>query len=596
MNIKQKIICTVSICVAALMLSTALAWFNLRSVSDSVYAVIEDECLVLIDDEIVPLIENDMLPLINEDIALIGNLENSIKLMLEADRDVHQAVIAEKMALVASGEEQIKAADETNMENVQQAKDRLAQASEFFETEHAKKVYAEFEVAFADWQGRTRKVIEQANTPGKLKFARKSSDTGSAMKTFNTMRDLIDQLQSLQVEYIGQVLAAVDEKKARVNAQQENIQVKRETITNVVADIKQEVSTMTTVFVTIAVSAVVLLVVVASFMIRSIISAINRIIDRLSEGSLQVTTAASQVSSSSQSLAEGATEQAAGLEETSSSLEEMSSMTKQTADNAQQANTLASGAKDAADNGAGAMGRMSSAIADIQKSSDETAKIIKVIDEIAFQTNLLALNAAVEAARAGEAGKGFAVVAEEVRNLAMRSAEAAKNTSELIEESLKNSNNGVSISEEVSKVLNEIVEGIGKTSGIVSEIASAAQEQAQGIDQVNISVNQMDKVTQANAANAEESASASEELSAQAKQMQQIVRDLTSLVGDSSKRAKAKVSKSKKSPSKKRSASKDAFHQIATPKKSSKPEKAPVSVSKGNSIPLDDNSFDDFNG
>ena len=280
-----------------------------------------------------------------------------------------------------------------------------------------------------------------------------------------------------------------------------------------------------------SIAAIVLGVVIAFLIVRGIVSALKIIISNLSEGADQVAGASGEVSTASQSLAEGATEQAAGLEETSSSLEEMSSMTKQTADNAQQANVLSNEAKKAADNGTSAMEKMSGAINDIQKSSNETAKIIKVVDEIAFQTNLLALNAAVEAARAGEAGKGFAVVAEEVRNLAMRSAEAAKDTSGMIEESVSNSKNGVDIAEEVGKVLGEIVNGVSKTSDLIGEIAAASQEQAQGIDQVTTAVNQMDKVTQQNAANAEESASASEELNAQAEQMNLIANELSVMVG-----------------------------------------------------------------
>ncbi|MCK5565573.1 MAG: chemotaxis protein [Planctomycetes bacterium] len=330
---------------------------------------------------------------------------------------------------------------------------------------------------------------------------------------------------------------------------------------------------------------------IAVVLTRSIVNPINRIIAGLSDGSKQVSAASGQVSSASQSLAEGATEQAAGLEETSSSLEEMASQTKQNADSAQQANTLSSEAKKAADSGNEAMGRMNAAIQDIQKSSDETAKIIKVIDEIAFQTNLLALNAAVEAARAGEAGKGFAVVAEEVRNLAMRSAEAAKNTSELIEDSVKNSKNGVDIAEEVGKTLGTIVEGIAKTSDLVGEIAAASKEQSQGIDQVNTAIAQMDKVTQANAANAEESASASEELSGQAEQMNTIVGQLSALVGGSASHAGSETATKSRNPSH----SDTAFHQIASGKADSKPAKAPAAAKTENAIPLEDKEFEDFN-
>jgi len=332
------------------------------------------------------------------------------------------------------------------------------------------------------------------------------------------------------------------------------------------------------------------------FIATGLTKRISVIVERLLGTAGQVSSAAGQVSAASQSLAEGATEQAAGLEETSSSLEEMSSMTKQNADNADQANILASEASKAADGGTEAMGRMNAAIERIQKSSDETAKIIKVIDEIAFQTNLLALNAAVEAARAGEAGKGFAVVAEEVRNLAMRSAEAAKNTSALIEESVNNSRHGVEIANEVGKVLEEIVGSIGKTSGLVSEIAAASQEQAQGIQQVNTAVAQMDKVTQQNAANAEESASASEELSSQAEQMNQIVSELSSLVGVSNFSGNG-VSSVGSSGGRRLGISDEAFHRISEGKVvgGSKKSHSAVHSAAAKAIPLGEDDLADFN-
>ncbi|MEM8873000.1 MAG: methyl-accepting chemotaxis protein [Planctomycetota bacterium] len=267
------------------------------------------------------------------------------------------------------------------------------------------------------------------------------------------------------------------------------------------------------------------------FVSRGITTQMNRIASELSSGADQATNAAGQVSSSSQSLAQGASEQAASLEETSSSLEEMSSMTKKNADTAREATALSNEASASAARGNEAMQKMSSAITQIEGSAKETAKIIKVIDEIAFQTNLLALNAAVEAARAGEAGKGFAVVAEEVRNLAMRSAEAARNTSTLIQQSVENANSGVEISNEVASVLEDITRGSEKVNGLISEIAAASSEQATGIEQVNTAVAQMDKVTQESAANAEESAAAAEELASQSEQVRSVVIELQRMIG-----------------------------------------------------------------
>ena len=266
---------------------------------------------------------------------------------------------------------------------------------------------------------------------------------------------------------------------------------------------------------------------------------IRRIIGSLSEGGEQVSAASAQVSSASQSLAEGSSEQAAGIEETSSSLEEMSSMTRQNADNADRANEVMADAKGLMDKGRESMGRLSGAIQEIKDSADQTAKIVKTIDEIASQTNLLALNAAVEAARAGDAGKGFAVVAEEVRNLAQRAGEAARDTSALIEGSVKNADRGVSVAAETSAALEALTSASEKVETLLAEIGAASREQAKGIEQVNSAVGQMDSVTQQNAANAEESASAAEELSAQAEQVRALVSDLARTVGGSEEATKA---------------------------------------------------------
>ncbi len=267
------------------------------------------------------------------------------------------------------------------------------------------------------------------------------------------------------------------------------------------------------------------------FISRNITVGLTHIAAGLTEGAEQVASASSQVSSASQSLAEGASKQAAGLEETSSSIEEMAFMTKQNADNSNQANTLMADTSSVVDEANHSMTELTGSMKEISTASEETAKIIKTIDEIAFQTNLLALNAAVEAARAGEAGAGFAVVADEVRNLAMRASEAAKNTANLIEGTVKKIKNGSDIVSKTNEAFGKVATGAKKVGDLVGEITAASQEQAQGIEQINKAVAEMDKVIQQNAANAEESASASEEMNSQAEQMKVFVSELVAMVG-----------------------------------------------------------------
>jgi len=299
--------------------------------------------------------------------------------------------------------------------------------------------------------------------------------------------------------------------------------------------------------------------VVLSLVIGSGISkSITAITRTLSKGAAQTEAAATQIASSSQTLAEGASEQASSIEETSASLEEITSMTKRNAENAASAQSGAAKARAAAEDGTArthemqaamtaikeASAEMGDAIAGIKTSSDNVAKIIKTIDEIAFQTNILALNAAVEAARAGEAGAGFAVVAEEVRNLAQRSAEAAKETATMIDASVSQSSRGVEVNEKVTariveiddkaravqESLAEILAKAKEVDALAASVATASQEQTTGLDQIMAAMTQMDQITQKNAAGAEESSAAAGEMNDQSRELVAAVASLTHLV------------------------------------------------------------------
>jgi len=275
-------------------------------------------------------------------------------------------------------------------------------------------------------------------------------------------------------------------------------------------------------------------VMVMMLMARSIARPIQKVANDLTVGAGQTTSAAGEVSAASQSLAEGSSQQASSLEETSSSLEEVTSMAKRNGEGAQQANDLAKAAREAADKGAADMQTMAVAMDAIKLSSDDIAKIIKTIDEIAFQTNILALNAAVEAARAGEAGMGFAVVADEVRNLAQRCAQAAKETAGKIEGAIGKTGQGVELTRKVSLSLAEIVTKIRQVGDLATAAVAGMREQIDGISQINAAVGQIDKVTQSNAATAEQSSAAAQELNSQAQLLNYSVAELLQLVGGSS--------------------------------------------------------------
>jgi len=253
------------------------------------------------------------------------------------------------------------------------------------------------------------------------------------------------------------------------------------------------------------------------------IAKLTEVVDGISNNADAVLTGSHEIATGNNNLSQRTEQQAANLEETASSMEQMTATVRQNADNAHQANQLATSAREQAEKGGDVVSNAVSAMGEITNSSKQIADIIGVIDEIAFQTNLLALNAAVEAARAGEQGRGFAVVASEVRNLAGRSATAAREIKDLIKDSVLKVDEGSKLVDESGQTLEQIMTSVKKVSDIVAEIAAASQEQSEGIEQVNVSISQMDEMTQQNAALVEQAAAASEAMSKQALSLNELV-------------------------------------------------------------------------
>ena len=272
-------------------------------------------------------------------------------------------------------------------------------------------------------------------------------------------------------------------------------------------------------------------ILLAVFISSRIVTVLRRISGDLNVGAGQVSSGSGEVAASSQELAEGTARQASSLEEASASLEQMSAMTHRNAEHADAAYRLVDETKSITRAANKSMDKLEGSMSELSQASQETSKIIKTIDEIAFQTNLLALNAAVEAARAGEAGAGFAVVADEVRNLAIRSAAAASDTSDLIANTVKKIDTGAELMKATNQDFDRVEESVHKVSDLISDISEASREQSQGIDQVNSAVSELDREVQQNAANAEQSAAAAQEMSSQSEVMKFTAGQLTEMVG-----------------------------------------------------------------
>jgi len=463
--------------------------------------------------------------------AINSNLEDvfeirlpGMNLLLEADRDLHQLLVAERsLAYATPGTPEYTRLMKEYEENLEQTTRRFGMYAAKATSPEEQAVIPLFHAALREWEPVSRRVLAGfAAGTAESQAAAVALTLGEASVKFEAMRGHIDKLTDIILDL------AEDDSNSAAEVYESNLIILICTILfGLVAG-----GLMTLVIARTITGPVTRSMALASAMaegdmtrdididqkdeVGSLAAALNRMVARLrtvvldvQEASANVTAGAEELSSTSQTLSQGATQQAAGVEEISSSMEQMASNIRQNAENATETEKIARSVSMDAEEGG-------KAVAQTVNAMKLIAEKISIIEEIARQTNLLALNAAIEAARAGEHGKGFAVVAAEVRKLAERSGAAAGEISEL-------SSTSVQVAEKAGTMLGKMVPDIQRTAGLIQEISAASHEQDAGAAQINRAIQDLDSVIQQNASVSEETASSAEEMSAQAEQLQQAI-------------------------------------------------------------------------
>ncbi len=378
----------------------------------------------------------------------------------------------------------------------------------------------------------TGSVAEEAQAAIKKAGAGQSqipTDLAALLSVNQKVTDLVLRNEAAQAQerFLAESIPAFEGLLAQIKKFQEGTRQSLDLATTTTVRRNTSIAITTYLFLGLALSA---LIVLGILLVRRIGTGLRGAVHQLNEGASQIAAAAGTVSSSAESLAKSTSEQACTLQQTTGSSQHVRDLAQQTAEDSTLAARMMLESSGIVADANVKLDEMIRSMQEIGNSSGKIAKIIKVIDEIAFQTNILALNAAVEAARAGEAGMGFAVVADEVRNLAQRSAQAAKDTTALIEESIARSGEGRARLDQVAEAVRSFTASTGQVKTLVEKLNAASQQEASGVDTIAKNVVQMENVTQATAANAEQGAAAGQQLSAQAQSLRGLVTDLTELV------------------------------------------------------------------